>query len=67
MKNILNNFSVIDPCANTPCQNGGTCSIDNLVDPEGYTCACLNGYTGATCGTGKYISFLLILLIMLLL
>jgi hypothetical protein len=28
------------------CQNGGTCTNDNV---GGYTCACVSGYTGTNC------------------
>ena len=41
----------IDDCANSPCQNGGTCT-DNV---NGHTCTCVAGYTGENCETGWYI------------
>eukprot|EP01137_Pigoraptor_chileana_P036332 Opistho-2@31748 len=34
--------AVITPCNPNPCQNGGVCSGEGV-------CACVNGYTGATC------------------
>nr|XP_026693424.1 uncharacterized protein LOC100183806 [Ciona intestinalis] len=37
----------IDDCASTPCLNGGTCT-DGV---SSFTCACVNGYTGADCST----------------
>jgi hypothetical protein len=39
--------TLIDNCAATPCQNGGTCM--NGVNT--FTCSCVGGYTGATCAT----------------
>ena len=39
-----------DECASHPCQHSGTCS-DRV---NGYTCICLIGYQGTTCGTGKW-------------
>ena len=39
----------IAKCESSPCQNGTVCTeIDN-----GYTCACVDGYTGVNCETGK--------------
>lgn len=34
-----------DPCAASPCQNGGTCVPDGSVA----VCVCAAGYEGATC------------------
>ena len=42
-------ISDTDECINSPCDNGGSC-IDEVA---GYTCSCVIGYTGSTCGTGK--------------
>ena len=44
----------INECASNPCQNGGTCT--DAVN--GYTCACVAGYTGSDCETGMGHSFL---------
>ncbi len=40
------------PCDLNPeqCKNGATCANDNL---GGYTCTCLNGYTGGECENGN--------------
>ncbi|CAM9396586.1 unnamed protein product, partial [Laminaria digitata] len=35
-------------CANNPCQNGGTCSLDT---EGGYVCTCASGYAGMKCQT----------------
>ena len=38
----------VDECGSSPCQNG------NCTDGvNGYTCACVNGYTGNNCETSK--------------
>jgi hypothetical protein len=39
----------IDECLSSPCQNGGTCSDE----VNGYSCACVAGYTGGDCETSK--------------
>ena len=40
----------IDDCANSPCQNSGTCT-DNV---NGHTCTCVVGFSGENCETGRY-------------
>ena len=42
-------YSDIDECASSPAQNGGTCT-DGV---NGYTSACVAGYTGTECETSK--------------
>ena len=40
------------PCElNSPCQNGATCTDDNV---GGYACTCATGYTGTNCQYGTY-------------
>ena len=39
----------INDCSLDPCENGGYCT-DGV---NTFTCACVPGYTGPTCGTGK--------------
>ena len=46
---MCTNFSDIDECASSPCQNGSQC-VDDI---NGYTCQCLPGWTGTSCETGK--------------
>uniref|UniRef100_A0A452S376 HGF activator n=1 Tax=Ursus americanus TaxID=9643 RepID=A0A452S376_URSAM len=43
--------SAPDPCASSPCLNGGSCS--NTQDPESYHCTCPTAFTGKDCGTEK--------------
>ncbi|XP_036708222.1 hepatocyte growth factor activator isoform X4 [Balaenoptera musculus] len=40
-----------DPCASSPCLNGGSCS--STQDPESYHCTCPVAFTGKDCGTEK--------------
>ena len=40
-------IGTIDPCASDPCQNGGTCA--NNAGNNGYTCTCVNNYSGTNC------------------
>ena len=42
--------SAIFFCANSPCENGGTCT----EVPGGYECSCTEPWTGQSCGTGKH-------------
>ena len=42
-------MSDIDDCAVAPCLNGATC-VDQL---GGYSCVCVDGYTGLQCGAGE--------------
>ena len=39
----------INECGSSPCVNGAICT--DAVD--GYTCACVAGYTGTHCETGE--------------
>ncbi|CAF4217835.1 unnamed protein product, partial [Rotaria magnacalcarata] len=38
----------VDPCANQPCQNGGTCQPTN---GNSYQCICPPGYSSFDCST----------------
>jgi len=38
-----------DDCSSTPCMNGATCKDGT----DSYTCACIAGYNGTACETGK--------------
>ena len=42
-------LSEIDECSSSPCDNGRTCT--DLLD--GYSCTCVDGYTGSNCETGE--------------
>ena len=49
-QNVLYSFSRytdIDECVTFPCLNLGTC-VDRI---DGYTCYCMDGYTGHSCET----------------
>ena len=43
-------LSVIDDCADQPCQNGGNCTDAGIAD---YTCNCVAGYSGKNCSDGE--------------
>jgi EGF-like domain len=36
-------------CSSGPCKNNGICSITPSTS-TGYTCTCMPGYSGVTCG-----------------
>lgn len=40
----------MNDCDSGPCSNGASC-VDGV---RSFTCACLPGYTGLTCGNGGY-------------
>ena len=40
-------YTDIDECVTFPCLNLGTC-VDRI---DGYTCYCMDGYTGDSCET----------------
>ena len=40
----------ISSCSPNPCGNGGVCQLDESVE-GGYSCACLEGFTGVDCMT----------------
>lgn len=42
------NLCDLSPCSPSPCQNGGTCSLEEGV-VGGYECACRQGYMGLNC------------------
>ena len=46
-------LNVADPCAEGPCENGGTCAAS---DAGSYTCTCADGYTGDTCSQGQLVT-----------
>ena len=52
-KNICFMFHVaadVDPCTEiNPCANNGSCSGEEI----GFSCTCLDGFTGETCDVGK--------------
>ena len=37
-------------CFSSPCENGATCTE---LDGAGFECACVPGYTGTLCETGR--------------
>lgn len=43
--------AALDPCASSPCLNGGSCT--NTQDPSSHHCTCPVAYTGKDCGTEK--------------
>lgn len=45
-------FTDVDDCADSPCQNYGTC---NDLGND-YNCTCIPGYTGRNCTQGKKLS-----------
>ena len=40
-----------DYCSSSPCQYSGTCV--HTGNGTGYSCVCVQGYTGDNCQTGK--------------
>ena len=41
------NLCELSPCSPSPCQNGSTCALKDVVG--GYECTCQSGYTGVNC------------------
>ena len=46
-------ISDVDPCNSAPCTHGGTCVRTGYT--QSWTCACVSGYTGKICQTGKLV------------
>ena len=46
-------FLDIEECTSSPCQHSATC-VDEV---NGYSCICVDGWTGLLCETSKYYSF----------
>ena len=44
-------ITVLDNCLPNPCENGGTCN--NGGGDNGYSCLCMEGFTGPICGIGQ--------------
>ena len=42
---------ISDPCIAVPCENGGTCKLEDNSD--GYECKCPMGFNGTDCENGK--------------
>ena len=42
------NLCEINSCSPNPCDNGGSCQMDDNVQ-GGYVCTCPDGYTGVNC------------------
>lgn len=45
---LADNLCEINSCSPNPCENGGSCELDNTVH-GGYRCNCADGYTGVDC------------------
>ncbi len=48
-------FNISDPCATSPCENGGVCKRKTVKPkyPMGFKCKCPYGFQGERCETGK--------------
>ena len=44
-------ITCVSPCASSPCQNGGICTVANAG--TSYQCTCPTGYAGNNCDVGK--------------
>ncbi len=58
LKVILTFWKIFSFCAADYCKAGHDCKNDAvcaelLSDPRGYSCECVDGYTGENCETGK--------------
>ncbi|XP_036982712.2 hepatocyte growth factor activator isoform X2 [Artibeus jamaicensis] len=43
--------AALDPCASSPCLNGGSCT--RIQDPGAFHCSCTRAFTGPDCGTER--------------
>ena len=44
-------YLLANPCKKIHCLNGGTCSVNENIEPE---CDCAPGYEGEFCEEGNY-------------
>ena len=53
-KLLFISFVTVNSCTDTPCQNGGTCTV---TGDNSYVCECLDGFQGNNCDTSKISKF----------
>ena len=59
----IENTWILDVCDSSPCDNGGTCTVDELGMG---TCECPLGYQGLYCEDSKYNKLVMVLMLQIL-